>query len=383
MPTVTGPSPRLRWNGVDPSRTGPDLAGVAGRPSVAAASGRVPAAVRIPAYVRRPDGRVLRVRRAWPDPPEVVLELVDVDGQVAPGRWRPGHPPVVGAAGEDGGLPGLRPLVAAGAVVVGHRFGRRAVVRRPDGYTKVVRPARVEAVLARHRTVAIALAPRGAFAVPEVTGTDVDLGAVTFAPAAGSPMLDSRDPVGAAARTGSALGHLAASAPGDLPGHSAADEAAVLDRWAGAALRFATVPPRLVDRFVLGVEEAADRLRRLDGRPVVVAHRDLHDGQVLVDGHRRPVLLDLDTAAYADPALDVGNLLAHVDLARHERRLVPEMADAVASAFVDGRGLDASDAEAVEVYRRTAVLRLVAVHSFRPPTRAAGFALLDRMAVLG
>jgi aminoglycoside phosphotransferase (APT) family kinase protein len=40
-------------------------------------------------------------------------------------------------------------------------------------------------------------------------------------------------------------------------------------------------------------------------------HRDFHPGQVLIDGERL-YLLDLDLYAAGDPALDVGNFLAHV-----------------------------------------------------------------------
>jgi aminoglycoside phosphotransferase (APT) family kinase protein len=45
----------------------------------------------------------------------------------------------------------------------------------------------------------------------------------------------------------------------------------------------------------------------------VLCHRDLHEGQILL--HEGNVgLLDFDTMRFGDPALDVGNLQAHLML---------------------------------------------------------------------
>ena len=52
--------------------------------------------------------------------------------------------------------------------------------------------------------------------------------------------------------------------------------------------------------------------RRWVGR--VAVHRDLHDGPLLVDG-TQVGLLDPDTLALGEPELDLGNLLAHLQLA--------------------------------------------------------------------
>ncbi|MGF1667047.1 MAG: aminoglycoside phosphotransferase family protein [Acidimicrobiia bacterium] len=54
-----------------------------------------------------------------------------------------------------------------------------------------------------------------------------------------------------------------------------------------------------------------DRLARLPAAPSVLVHRDLHPGQLVAhDGGL--FILDLDTCSIGDPAIDVGNLAAHL-----------------------------------------------------------------------
>lgn len=343
---------------------------------VGAPAGPVPAEVG--------DGCRHRVRRAWPAGDHVVVELVDAEGRVTPGRWLPRDGVSLGAPGEDPGLPGLAGAVRDGGTVVGHRAGRRAVARTRAGFVKVVRPGRLGLLVARHRAVAAALASTpGAFTVPRIVAVDAARGTLTLAAAGGRPLLDCADPAGTARRAGAALRRVAEARPDGLVDHTAEDEIEVLHRWHAAARRFDTLPTGSADRHAGLVAEAAARLRHLRGRPLVPAHRDLHDGQILHDGHSPPVLLDLDTAARADPALDVGNLLAHVDLARHEGRITAGVADGFVAAFVGGRAPAPHDAHPIAVYRQAAALRLVAVHSFRPATRPAALGLLADLAQPG
>jgi aminoglycoside phosphotransferase (APT) family kinase protein len=65
------------------------------------------------------------------------------------------------------------------------------------------------------------------------------------------------------------------------------------------------------------------------GEPALV-HRDVHPRQVLLDGDAT-WLLDWDLAAVGDPAVDVGNLVAHV-----RTHQAPLLASAVVSAFLAG-----------------------------------------------
>ena len=97
--------------------------------------------------------------------------------------------------------------------------------------------------------------------------------------------------------------HLARS-EADLPVHGPRQEAEVLRRWCASAQRYG-----VIDQPTLLHEQVVDtclRLREDDGVHVI-AHRDLHDGQLLWDGIDLS-LLDLDTAAMAEATLDLGNL---------------------------------------------------------------------------
>jgi aminoglycoside phosphotransferase (APT) family kinase protein len=90
-----------------------------------------------------------------------------------------------------------------------------------------------------------------------------------------------------------------------------------------------------------------------------VVHRDLYEEQVLVG--ERVGLIDIDDAALGPPELDVGNLLAHVELLerRRGRDLAREM-----QAFLDGyaeRG-PALDEALLDRCRRLTLLRLACLN---------------------
>jgi hypothetical protein len=90
--------------------------------------------------------------------------------------------------------------------------------------------------------------------------------------------------------------------------HGLDDELEALRRQLAVA---ASSEPALAPRFG-GVMTACARLAaHIPPAPMGVAHRDFYGDQVLVAGERT-YLVDLDLAARAHPALDVGNLAAHL-----------------------------------------------------------------------
>lgn len=318
------------------------------------------------------------VRRAWPRDDDLVLELVGPAGAVRAGVRRPDgtvelHPP-----GSDPGLVGLAAATgdAGGSQhVVAHRLGRRAVVRDGTGWVKVVRPSKLTSVVDRHRQFATAVATTDT-RVADIIAADAGRGTVLFEHLDGRPMLDHTEPVDAAQRVAAAVQDWwRRAAPPALPVHDAAAECAVLDSWAASAARHRAIPPSHRAAFTSAVRSAQRDLAALRACPYRLAHRDLHDGQLLVCGDRVAVL-DLDTAARADPALDIANLLAHVDLAAALGRIDEPTAAAVAAALA--RVLDGpAHSKAVDAYRAAARVRLVAVHAFRPGTRWAALTLLE------
>lgn len=92
--------------------------------------------------------------------------------------------------------------------------------------------------------------------------------------------------------------------------------------------------------------------------PATVIHRDLSEEQILLGD--RVGLIDLDDAALGPPELDVGNLLAHLDLLelRSGRGLEPAR-EALVDGYVARNPLDDS---LLERCRKLAQLRLACIH---------------------
>lgn len=339
-------------------------------------------------------GRTLKVTRAWPVPgePRLAIECED-SGQRRAGFWD--H---TGArlqpVGTDPRLPGL-PRLAASGTVVSHRPGKRAVVRRGAQYTKVVRRGRAEAILDGDRRAA---AFAESFRTAEVLAQDDS--SVTFAELQGASLHDpslfsAAEWELAWAQVLTAWTHAASTAhhrpsgpptvsggsseDPTMPRHTAAEESAVLRRWAGL------VAPYLDQGEPLGalVDEVITDLQQLTEASLRPAHRDLHDKQLLWSPQAGPGLLDVDTACLADPALDLGNLRAHAALRALQRVWDPPEAAAVVSAVDAAADTLAVPARSLAVYERAALLRLGCVYAVRPGSRGVAALLRARAAVSG
>jgi aminoglycoside phosphotransferase (APT) family kinase protein len=330
----------------------------------------------------------LLLRRSWPRlDGRLLLEYAGAGGAVLGAQWLPPE-----VAGEDGGaaaanlavlpcaaggvlllhmngrdarLPGLRHVLGRrGAELLSHSPGRRAAVRL-DGATfaKVVRPSRAAAATAAARFASRLVGRR--FAVAEVRWCEPDLGLVATGLVPGRPfgsLLDAPEALPAALELGAALATLhAAPAPGWLPPHDAAAEARLVRAFAERAGRHV---PEARAPLLARAAAAAGRLEHLPAVDPAPLHRDLHDGQVLVDG-ARVGLIDFDTLAAGDPALDVGNLLAHLDLRALQGSCAPARAGELASALLDGYG-DGGVAARAAAYARAARVRLACVYALRP-----------------
>jgi len=324
------------------------------------------------------------VRRAWPAGDGVVaVELVNAFGEAIGAT--------VGEGGEvdllavDEALPtlaGWRSRVDA--TVVAHRPGKRAVVRVAGGtgrctYVKIATPRAAARALERMATVVglitgVAAAP----GVAAVLSEDLAAGELVLKllPGTSLAQLVATDAVEPARRGGAAAGRTIAalaSCRGDgLPEHTADDEITVLDRWVDDALSYGAVTGVGADELRRrrdGAIEGLLGLTRRAARRATLAHRDLHDGQLLI-GHDRdgPVgLLDWDTASAAAPALDAGNLLAHLDRlgARHQMSATACAHALAASARAAGHPAWTEDPAELAAWRIAAGVRLDAVHAFR------------------
>lgn len=270
--------------------------------------------------------------------------------------------------GADRKLPVLRELAhAPGAVLVSHRAERRGVVRLADGdYTKVVLPSKVGAVAS-----ATAPLPGLDLVLPTVIDVDAAHGTVTTQGLPGRTLavrLADRSvsdgdiaaelfDVGVGLRS---FHHAPWPQKPSRP-HDAAAELDVTRDWLSRATAFGLLPreawePRL--------RSAAALLA--GGSPTLVrVHRDLHDKQLVLAAGRPPGLLDLDLATSGEAALDLANLLAHLDLRQLQGRCDTPRARSCAEAFLAGYAPDRDTCTRIEGYRATTRCRLAAVYAFR------------------
>lgn len=341
----------------------------------------------------------LTLRRAWPrDDGSLHLDYAAPGGGRVAAQWLPDHGartealrrtgaaaalhPATGvllqAGGADARLRSLAALLRQeGSRLVVHRPERRAVVRLADGdHVKVVRRGRsADLVTAADRAAA---AGGTTFSVPAVIAHDPRRGTVRWQGIAAPTLADLwhrdtertedtedtedvEDVEQAWRRTGLAVRALQSADPSGLPLHSAAQEVATAERAVTAAVRWGLLPAgdrRDVHRDLLAGPAA----------PMGVLHRDLHDKQVLVEPERL-WLLDTDTLAVGERALDVANVLAHLELRVAQAVASPAAAATARAALLDGLAADPLTLDRVGAHLRVARLRLAGVYAFRPGWR--------------
>lgn len=295
--------------------------------------------------------------------------------------------------GFDAKLPGLRLLhdpdwaqaqlsalgldPASAITLVAHRLGKRAVLRISGAsgvrYARLRPVTSASGVEAYDRHFALWSALQGAreVSVPHPLGFDPELGLALFAPLPGTPPvfrgLDGFRAVASAMRALAAL--QATKVP--APAHTAAEELDVLDGWASRVAQF-------LPDLAPGVTVALSRLRSgtlaLSRHEPVLCHRDLHEGQILLqDGVTG--LLDFDTLRAGDPGLDAGNLQAHLILAglrdgRSRRTFVTAIDTALPWLPLPH----------IAWWRRAALLRLAMIYAFSSEPRSLIHALLAEAA---
>lgn len=323
-----------------------------------------------------------RLRRAWPRGPERLLLDLEADSGPVAGQWlaEPDRAATVAAATpgataigpfvlQPGGADRRLPAVAErlrrpDTWLVGHRPERRAVLRDPDGsFTKIVRPNRWSRLLATAR-----LAESLPLPTPRILTADQTANSVTTAPLPGRTLTDllsdgsAPDACRAAGRALSVLHRVdhRADVFRDLPSHDLAAEQAVTDHWLRQAHEHGALPGP-VDQATAPTFPGPNRSDQL-----TLIHRDLHDGQVLIDDRGRAGVLDFDLLAIGDPALDLANLIAHLEL-RATQGLVPDPAPLIAAVLAGYRPTKAIAAR-IPTYRALTHRRLTAVYAFRPPT---------------
>ncbi|TGO05397.1 protein kinase family protein [Serinibacter arcticus] len=346
------------------------------------------------------DGVEHTVLRGWPRGLDrALLELGAPDGsrrgaEAALGGADGGDARVlVHPRGADPRLPAFADRLARGESVVVHRPGRRAVLRAEGPgapYVKVTRRGRAAVAARRHRALAGVLGESARTA--EVLWSSED--ALATAPLPGVTLLDlGQDadvPTAALAAAWSGVGRVLRTLrardveeSADLAAvatHDAEAEAATTLAWLDPALAWGLLPAvdpgEVRDALAPLVEGARDGA----AEPGTLLHRDLHDQQVLVAPDGSLGLLDLDTVARGESALDLANLLAHLDLRQRQGLLTPERRRRAEEALLAGAAPGPRTLARTPAHLTVARLRLAGVYALRPRWRAlAGELLLDTL----
>lgn len=367
-----------------------------------------------------------RTSRAWPRRTgHLLLELHRADGTngdlphgIAGGQWFAdateaaelaastpgaelhGHV-VVQTGGVDGRLPRLRSMLdTPDARLLTHRPGRRAVLRVPAGdgveYLKVVRRSRAADYARRAETAARLL--EGTARVPTLLGIDdgvmrwADVGGRTLHDLGRAADWDAPRARSAWAHVGTAVERLhsayerygAADPVSGVPlaRHTVAGELSAIDHWLDPAIELGLLDgAAAAEARALVGELLGGSLAEGDPWPADAAlgvlHRDLHDKQVLMDGDDDlPAIIDVDTLAVGERALDVANVLAHLDLRHDQGLLSSDAARASRHGFLGE--VSAVPADRLTAYLAATRLRLAAVYSFRPQWWEVARHLLER-----
>jgi aminoglycoside phosphotransferase (APT) family kinase protein len=288
--------------------------------------------------------------------------------------------------GLDARLPGLRMLydvaaaTEAAAAAIGastrglsvavtlraHRLGKRAVLQMDLRGTHTgrifvrLRPTSSMAgasAYARHQAIAAAMTDAPGISVPKPLHHDSDLGVAFFTALPGhAPRFGQSRGTSEATIVARALASIVARGPNSGRPHIPADELAILGAWID---RVCIVFPNLAGsagRALVAVKEALAQMTPAELQP---CHRDFHEGQLLLNECRAGVL-DFDTYCLADPALDIGNLIAHLRMRGVQENRRTKI---IEKTFLDAMAPHARP-ENIATWTRAALLRLGCIYAF-------------------
>ncbi len=282
---------------------------------------------------------------------------------------------------EDDALPVAYLLRSGGEPIdeiLAWRPGRRmTLLARSGRVVKGYRARRAERSVRAHE-IAFRAARGTLLRVPQVLAFEAETERMDLERIAGTPVSIGPESAETFFRLGHGLREWQEAKPdARLRHHDVRAELEVLRTLAERVAGFFGATPR-------GYEALYERLAALaDGVPEAdptIAHRDLHDGQVLeADGELG--LLDFDLLCLADPALDAANLTAHLRLRalQEVRGATESSADAACEALLEGldRGSEPAFHTRLRFYQAATFLRLSLVYSLRPPWAHVVPPLLD------
>jgi hypothetical protein len=235
-----------------------------------------------------------------------------------------------------------------------HKPGRRRTmrVRGPNGTAIVKLYSSERAPVVAARIAALGAGPPEP-QVPSVLRVEPRLGMVVLSEVPGRPLRHAvlEGDVAVCRRAGAALaawhGSWRSHAPRALARHTLARELDILrERSEAAPAAIASAVRSTLASF--SGEWACE----------TVVHRDLYEEQILVG--ERIGLIDLDDSALGPPELDIGNLVAHLELL--EFRSGSDFGAEV-EALLDGYGPRSLDSALLDRCRTLSLLRLACIHA--------------------
>jgi len=193
------------------------------------------------------------------------------------------------------------------------RVGSRAVFRleTPSGIS-IAKIYRKDRDLSRRWA---ALEPNDRWRSPDITSWDPETRVLLTPFCDGASLneiwLGGRGHIDDGEKVASVLAWLASTPlPEGFPRHRREDEIRILEERLAVFERTLQTPPKRA-RMLLG--RVVEALQKSAASEEILVHRDFHDKQLIIDGDGG-TLIDLDLAAAGPPALDPGNILAHLHL---------------------------------------------------------------------
>lgn len=319
----------------------------------------------------------LKLRRAWPrSKGELALEYRGRDhagrANVVAATWSDPDVLTFVPAAADVSLPGLGAVLSEpDAWLVSHRAGKRAVVQLPNEYAKVVPPRRTAQLADTLRA-----AERLRVVAPRVVAVLPEAGVVRLERLDGVPFTEVIGP-DTAARVGETLREMhAGPVEAASARHSADDERAVVDRWLG---HLGWLRPDIATEARDRAAPVFDALADDTTAETAPIHRDLHDGQLVFRDDDSVATLDFDTLARGEPALDLANLLVHLELAVLLGAAPRKVVDAAGKRLLAAYDPSPETERRIPAYADATRIRLTSVHAFRPGNEMAARELLDRV----
>jgi thiamine kinase-like enzyme len=130
-------------------------------------------------------------------------------------------------------------------------------------------------------------------------------------------------------------------------------------------------------RILKAIMGLSAEMRDIELRP---AHRDFYDKQILFNkSEKRMTILDFDTFCKADPALDVGNFLAHLTLRSLQLFGIKDKFEEMAKTFLERYLSLMPDAniQRIAFYQGTTCFRLACLYLLRPKWNSVVLPLLE------